>query len=140
VRLHLRPIASVKENITDSAIRRLLFETGEDIDDLMTLCKADITSKNHEKVKRYMRNFEVVKEKLVQVESKDRVRSFQPPISGELIMELYDLKPCRIIGDIKEEIKEAILEGRIENDYQQAYDLLLQIGTKHGLEFVGSSH
>jgi poly(A) polymerase len=140
VRLHLRPIALVKENITDSAIRRLLFETGEDIDDLMTLCKADITSKNHEKVKRYMRNFEVVKEKLIQVESKDRVRSFQPPISGELIMELYNLKPCKIIGDIKEEIKEAILEGKIENDYQQAYDLLLQLGVKYGLEFVGTTH
>lgn len=133
VRLHLRPIALVKEEITDSAIRRLIFDAGDDLEDLMTLCNADITSKNEAKVKRYLRNFELVQIKIKEVEEKDRVRNFQPPISGELIMETFQLKPCREIGDIKNAIKDAILDGEIENDYEQAYALMLSLGEKLGL-------
>ncbi len=134
VRLHLRPIALVKEEITDSAIRRLIFDTGDDLEDLMTLCNADITSKNEFKVKRYMRNFELVQIKIKEVEEKDRVRNFQPPISGELIMETFQLKPCREIGEIKNAIKDAILDGDIENDYEQAFSLMLQLGEQKGLK------
>jgi putative nucleotidyltransferase with HDIG domain len=132
VRLHLRPIALVKE-VTDSAVRRLLFEAGDDVDALMKLCKADITSKNNEKVARYLRNFELVERKMVELEEKDRVRNFQPPISGDEIIRLFNVPPGKIIGDIKEEIKEAILEGQIRNERGEAYELLIKIAQQKGL-------
>jgi putative nucleotidyltransferase with HDIG domain len=134
VRLHLRPIALVKGSVTDSAIRRLLSEAGDDIEDLMILCNADITSKNEFKVKRYRENFKKVKEKLLIVEEKDRIRNFQPPISGELVMETFGIGPCNEIGKIKSQIKEAILEGIIENDYDEAYRFMLNLGKNLGLE------
>ncbi len=133
VRLHLRPIALVKGNVTDSAIRRLLFEAGDDIEDLMKLCNADITSKNEFRVKRYKKNFEEVERKLKTVEEKDRVRNFQPPISGQEVMDTFNLQPCHTVGMIKTKIKEAILEGEIENDRLQAYEFMLKLGKELGL-------
>ncbi|MBU3660593.1 MAG: HD domain-containing protein [Flavobacteriales bacterium] len=133
VRLHLRPIALVKGFVTDSAIRRLLSEAGDDIDDLMKLCNADITSKNEFKVKKYKSNFELVAQKLKAVEEKDRIRNFQPPVSGELIMTTFNLQPCAEIGIIKSTIKEAILDGQIENSPEQAFQLMLELGQKLGL-------
>ena len=133
VRLHLRPIALVKGSVTDAAIRRLLHEAGDDIDDLMTLCNADITSKNEFKVKRYKQNFELVAEKLKVVEEKDRVRNFQPPVSGQLIMDTFNIGPCSEIGIIKTQIKDAILEGDISNDYTEAVAEMLKIGASLGL-------
>ncbi len=133
VELHLRPISVTKENITDSAIRRLLFDAGEDIDDLMTLCKADITSKNKQKVRRFLNNFDFVQERMRIVEAADNLRKWQPPITGELIMQTFGLKPEKRVGIIKDTIREAILDGIIKNDYETAYQFMLEKGKEIGL-------
>jgi hypothetical protein len=114
-------------------LRRLLFETGEDLEALMLLCRADITSKNHDKVKRYIQNFDKVERKLLELEEKDKLRNFQPVITGEIIMETFGLKPCKEIGEIKSLLREAILDGKIRNEYQEAYAFMLEIGKSIGL-------
>jgi len=133
VRLHLRPIALVSDEITDSALRRLLFEASDDIDDLMTLCRADITSKNNVKVAKYLANFDKVEQKLKETEERDHIRNFQPPITGEDIMAYFAVSPSKVVGEIKDEIKEAILEGRIGNNFNQAFELMKKIGNKKGI-------
>jgi poly(A) polymerase len=132
VRMHLRPIPLSKE-VTDSAIRRLLFEAGDDIDALMKLCRADITSKNNDKVNRFLKNFDLVEQKMAEVEAKDHIRNFQPPVTGDEIISMFNIPPGRVIGEIKERIKEAILEGEIRNDREEALQLLNKIAREKGL-------
>lgn len=130
VRLHARPIALVEENVTDSAVRRLLFDAGNDIDDLIVFCKCDITTRDKRKLEQYLKNFEYVEKRIQEVEETDKLRNWQPPISGEIIMKTFGLKPCAHVGTIKNAIREAILEGTIKNDYNEAYNFMIDFARK----------
>ena len=134
VGLHMRPIAIADDEVTDSAVRRLLFEAGDDIDDLMTLCEADITSKNEQRKKGFLQNFKIVRQKLVDIEEKDRIRNFQPPVTGDDIMKLFHLQPCREIGSLKMALKDAILDGKVRNDHEEALGFILQRAAEMGLQ------
>lgn len=138
VKLHLRPISLTKEEITDSAVRRLLFEAGDDIDDLMTLCYADITSKNRDKVFKYNANYDLLKEKIIEVEEKDKLRNWQPPISGEDIMKIFALSPSKEVGQLKNTIREAILDGILQNNHDDALEFLIEEAAKMGLKPITS--
>ncbi|MGK7396311.1 MAG: CCA tRNA nucleotidyltransferase [Candidatus Cyclobacteriaceae bacterium M3_2C_046] len=133
VKLHLRPISLVNDNITDTAVRRLIYEAGDNLEDLMALCRADITSKDQSRVRKYLKNFEKVEKKFQEVEQKDRVRNFQPPITGDVIIKTFDIEPSKVIGEIKDGIKEAILEGKISNNYESAFHYMLKLGKEKGL-------
>ena len=133
VQLHLRPIALVKDMVTDSAVRRLIYEASDDLEDLMLLCRADVTSKNVEKVKQYLQNFDKIETKIKEIEAKDHLRNFQPVITGKCIIQAFGLKPSKIVGTIKEALKEAILDGKIRNTYEESYAYMLKIGELQGL-------
>ena len=140
VDLHMRPIVLSEDVVTDSAVRRLLFDAGDDIDKLMLLCESDITSANREKVKRFSDNFQLVRRKLKELEEKDRIRNFQPPVDGEEIMRVFGIPPCNVIGELKSQIKDAILDGKIANEHDAAYQLLLKIAAERGLYPVERSN